>query len=164
MRSAMMTALMLLGCGGQAFAVSPDDYVQIKQLYAAYAMAQDGGDSKAVAALFAPGGTIASGKQAAQPAANAATVLANADHRWGWDRHILSSIKVDGEESHVKGGCYLLLLNSRPNPGLIGHGRTGFYVDDLVKTAAGWRFQSRVLWMDGEKGSPFTPGGKHGYR
>jgi hypothetical protein len=158
LRHAFVASLLLLCGGGRVFAaVSPDDYVQIKQLYAAYTMAQDSGDRKAVATLFAPGGTIADGNHAARPVADAATRLTTEDHRWGWDRHMLSNIKIEGEGSHVKGGCYLLLLNSRPNPGLIGHGRTGFYVDDLVKTAAGWRFQSRVLWMDGEKNSPFTP-------
>jgi hypothetical protein len=90
MRKTLVAVLVML-CGGHAFAVTPDDYVQIKQLYAAYAMAQDSGDRNGVASLFAPGGTIADGNHAAQPVADAATRLTVEDHRWGWDRHILSS-------------------------------------------------------------------------
>ncbi len=157
----MKLALLLLAAtavptSGAPAAVTPRDYAQIRELYARYAMAQDGGDAAALAALFAPDGTLSSAKTHHQPSAAASTSKSQMaeEGRWGWDRHFLTNIRVREEGGAVRASCVLLLLDSRPTTRFLVHGRTGIYEDRLVKTVTGWRFQDRELWMDGETAGP----------
>jgi ketosteroid isomerase-like protein len=155
----LCAVLLLAACTSAQARITPQDYADIRELYARYAMAQDGGDAKALAALYAPGGTLRTAQTGHKPrAANAAlNSQMTEEGRWGWDRHFLTNVQVREDGGAVRGDCTLLLLDSRPNPGFKVHGRTGVYSDQLVKTAAGWRFQERELWMDGETGSPASP-------
>ncbi len=157
----MKLALLLLAAtalptGGAQAAVTPRDYAQIRELYARYAMAQDGGDARALAALFAPDGKLRSAETHHQPRAAASALKSQVaeEGRWGWDRHFLTNIQVREEDGAVRASCVLLLLDSRPNTRFLVHGRTGIYEDRLIKTVKGWRFQDRELWMDGETAGP----------
>lgn len=159
MKTRLLCAAMLLAATGAQARITPQDYARIRELYARYAMAQDGGDVKMLAALFAPGGTLRTARTGHKPRAAAMSLKSQMteEGRWGWDRHFLTNVLVREDGDAVRGSCTLLLLDSRPNPTFRVHGRTGIYRDLLVKTAAGWRFQARELWMDGETRAPQPP-------
>ena len=55
------------------------------------------------------------------------------------------------------GVVFLLLLASLQKDRAL-QGKSGFYVDTLVKTAQGWRFRTREFWRDNDADSPFRRG------
>lgn len=152
MKARLLCAVLLLAaCTNAQARITPQDYAEIRELYARYAMAQDGGDARTLVALFAPGGTLRITEAGDKPRTVPLKSQMAEDGRWGWDRHFLTNLRVREQDGAVVASCYLLLLDSRPNAAFKVHGRSGVYDDRLVKTATGWRFQNRELRMDGVK-------------
>jgi hypothetical protein len=67
-------------------------------------------------------------------------------------RHVMTNNVVDAiDETHAEGLCYLMAFNSAAAPDALGARpmematTIGEYKDTFVKTAEGWRFQSREL-------------------
>jgi hypothetical protein len=67
-------------------------------------------------------------------------------------RHVMTNNVVDAiDETHAEGLCYLMAFNSAATPDAVGARpmematTIGEYKDTFVKTAEGWRFQSREL-------------------
>ena len=64
----------------------------------------------------------------------------------GHTRHWNSQILITPTAEGADGSCYLLLVNTGVQP--VGVALSGIYQDTIVKTAAGWRFEKRVVGPD----------------
>jgi len=120
--------------------LTADDYVEIQQLYARYNNAIDSGDGEAYAATFVPEGTF-----------NTLTghdALVGFIHNWRQkmgganQRHWNTNLTITPAPEGASGSVYLLLVDVGARPPAILAAAT--YEDQLIKTAAGWRFKKRV--------------------
>jgi hypothetical protein len=135
--------------------LTPDDYVEIYNLYAKYTRAADmggKGDGSDWAATFAPDGTF--GK--AQGPAALKKIISDFHARLrrdGWSsRHTYTTIQLAPAVGGVKGSVYALVFNVTARPPFVDH--SGVYDDFLVKTKDGWRFKSRIF----KSNTTFKPG------
>jgi hypothetical protein len=137
--------------------LTPQDYIEIQQLYAGYAHALDKGEG--FAATFVADGEFTGGRPAGQAAA-VRTPLKGTEGltkmgSGGGSRHFTANLVITPTPEGASGSCYLLLFNARNIPATITE--TAIYDDTLVKTPQGWRFKKRVVWRDDDDISPFKP-------
>lgn len=126
-------------------ALSTQDYVEIQQLYARYAMTIDAGNADGWANTFTSDGVF--NNNARGHAALVQFVHDWRDKRSGASRrHWNSNLVITPSEDGATGSVYLLLLDisTRP-PAPVS---SSVYEDALVKTPQGWRFKTRVLHGD----------------
>jgi len=123
-------------------ALTAQDYIDIQQLYARYGQAIDSGErnGEAWAEMFTPDGvfnkTTVGRQQLAAFAKNWHENRGGA-HIQHWNTQLVITPTADG----ARGSCYLMLVDRRTQPPSIMS--VSKYDDVLVKTAQGWRFQSR---------------------
>jgi hypothetical protein len=145
-RSAFLVALTLAGgthgAAGQS-ALSPEDHVEIRMLYAAYNHAIDLGDPEAWANTFVPDGTFLSSRGRAELVQFASDWFERYE---GGSRHWNSQHLFVPTATGARGSAYLHLWDVRTTPPSTV--LTGVYEDELVRTPDGWRFQARVLRID----------------
>ncbi len=135
--------------------LTPEDYMEIYNLYARYVRAADmggGGDGSDWAALFTP-----EGKFGELQGPGALKQLISGFHKrlreQGWSsRHTYTTIQLEPAEGGVKGSVYALIFNVTAKPPFVDH--SGVYDDFLVRTRDGWRFQRR----DFHSNPGFKPG------
>jgi hypothetical protein len=126
-------------------ALTTQDYVEIQQLYARYAMTIDAGDAEGWADTFTADGVF-------NNASRGRTALVQFVHDWrdkrnGADRrHWNSNLVIRPSDDGATGSVYLLLLDISARPPVMA--MSAMYEDALVKTPQGWRFKSRVLHGD----------------
>ncbi len=132
--------------------LSADDYVEIQQLYARYATALDTGDGDTRITTFIPDGTFRSSISDHRPeTVDILRARTNAQGNKG-SRHLQYNLLLTPTDEGVDGSVFLLFLHGS-NDQMV-RGESGFYKDKLVKTAEGWRFKSREVWMDAEGVNP----------
>lgn len=147
--------------------LTPADYIEIYQLYSAYAYAIDTGNGAARIATFTPDGIFKS------PITNhQADSLENVKRRTdsygqrerpGLMRHMLFNIHITPTPDGAEGYCYALFPAAEfpPTGKPAADGSqpivTGFYRDILVRTAAGWRFQVKEVWYGNDDIPQTTP-------
>jgi hypothetical protein len=149
---ASLVLMMVMGTAQAAAKLSAADYSEITQLYHAYALALDTDDGAALAATFAPGGTVSSYQSKQRPEPVAALLK-----RMGADtpkdvpprEHMVSLVHLIPTAGGAKGTCYGIVNMSLAADGQFS-GTPEFYSDILVKTRAGWRFKSRQIFTAGE--------------
>jgi hypothetical protein len=139
--------------------LTPQDYIEIQQLYASYSHALDKGLGERFAATFTPDGEFTSGRSAGR-ANETRTPLKGTERLTrmgseGGGRHFTANLVITPTSEGADGSCYLLLFNVRNVPATITE--TAIYQDNLVKTPEGWRFKKRVVWRDDDDISPFKP-------
>jgi hypothetical protein len=139
--------------------LTPQDYIEIQQLYASYSQALDKGQGERFAATFTPDGEFTSGRPAGR-ANETRTPLKGTEGLTrmgsvGGGRHFTANLVITPTPEGANGSCYLLLFNARNVPATITE--TAIYQDTLVKTPQGWRFNTRVVWRDDDDISPFKP-------
>jgi SnoaL-like domain len=137
---AMLVAPVLVA----AEPLSPQDHAEIQQLYARYNHAIDSGNAEAWAATFTADGVFNdrfTGREALIGFAN--NFKANGPSRRHWNSNLTLTATTHG----AQGSVCLLLLDVGVKPAAIM--ASGVYADELVKTADGWRFKSRVVKLDG---------------
>lgn len=126
--------------------LSTGDIVAIQQLYSAYNHAIDFGTADEWADTFTPDGSLDAGS--ATEGRDGLLAFHGAT-RAGVPgiRHLITNVVVDGEGDAASGSAYLQATagTGAERATLI----TGRYVDELVRTADGWRFSKRVLQPDG---------------
>jgi len=139
-----------------------DDYVQIEQLYANYALAMDMSGGERLAALFVADGEFTNGRAAGRanetrkPLRGREELMRAGEvgTRLGlYFRHFTTNIVITPTADGAKGSCYLLLFNAKTAPATLTE--TAVYDDTLVKTSAGWKFTKRVVWRDDDDITPF---------
>lgn len=125
--------------------LSTQDYLDIQQLYARYAMTIDSGDAEGWANTFTPDGVFNNSSRGHD-------ALVQFVHDWrdkrnGADRrHWNSNLVLTPTDEGVSGSVYLLLLDTGVRPPVPN--MSAVYEDRLVKTPQGWRFKTRVLHSD----------------
>ena len=130
-------------------AVSPADYVEIMNLYSAYNLASDAGDSEWYASCFTADGELHGThefKGRENLAAWKTKDMAGRAHLYR--RHWNGSIHLEKlDESTIRGRCYLLAYNGEP--GALPHmTHAGVYTDTLKRVDGEWKFADRRLRFD----------------
>jgi ketosteroid isomerase-like protein len=139
-----VVALSVMGSAAMAANLTPQDYIEIEQLYAAYNHAIDSGDGEAWAATFTPDGVFNErfkGKEALVGFVKSWRERGGAT-RHHWNTNLVVTPSAEG----ANGKVMLMMLDSGTKP--VSIMSTGLYTDALVKTANGWRFKSRVVKND----------------
>jgi len=126
--------------------LTTDDQIEIQQLYARYNTAIDTGDSKGFAGCFVAEGVFDSGMGGELSGHEAIAGFAQQTHEnLPGMRHNATNIVIDGSDERATGSAFLI--------GYIVDGgykviTTGRYIDELTRTAEGWRFSKRVYKPD----------------
>ena len=152
--SAVLLSLILAGsatfANAQSSSATPvalgaQDYIDIQQLYARYALLIDTGDAEGWANTFTPDGVFNNSSKGHD-------ALVQFVHDWRDKRrgaslrHWNSNLVITPSANGATGSVYMLLLDiSIKVPSPTASYR---YEDALVKTAGGWRFKTRVLHRD----------------
>ena len=127
--------------GGKA--LTPQDYMEIEQLYAKYNWTLDSGDSEGYASTFIPDGVFNTnvGHDAIVKFATGFHA-GMGSHVRHWNTNLLLNATPDGATGQV----YLILVDYGTKPPTIATAAT--YSDELVKTGQGWRFKKRATKGD----------------
>ena len=123
--------------------LTPQDFVEIQQLYAKYNWSLDNGDAEGYAGTFVPDGVFNNnvGRDAIAKFAN--TFHAGlGSHVKHWNTNLMITPTPEGASGQV----YLVLVDFGTKPASIATSAT--YSDELVKTAQGWRFKKRATKGD----------------
>jgi len=136
----MLGGVLATDARGQGGVLSPQDFVEIHQLYAAYNYAIDAGDVEAYVALYTPDGSFNQYK-----GADGLREFMNG-REGATRRHWNSNLMLTATPTGARGQVYLLLVDIAAQPPAIS--LAGRYEDVLVKTPDGWRFRSRQVSAD----------------
>lgn len=128
-----------------------EDVLAINQLAAAYCHLMDAGDGAGLADLFTPDGVF---EIVDLMTSNGADELAQNTALFPQfvpgGRHVVSNVWASpdpaGDANRATVQCYLTTLIAGDTPQLL---QTGRYVDEVVRTDAGWRYARRTLTLDG---------------
>ena len=134
--------------------LTPDDTVNILQLYSRYSTAIDTGDGAGFANCFVPDGVFDNGMNVLEGFEAISKFAVQTHSAMPGMRHNATNIVVDSiaaadaadtSTDRAQGSAFLI--------GYVVDGGykvivTGRYIDELVKTADGWRFSRRVFKMD----------------
>lgn len=120
--------------------LTPQDYVEIQQLYARYNWAIDAGDIEGYVALYTPDGTF----NTFTGADGLRTFMKQ--RSGGTRRHWNSNLVITPSPEGATGKVYLLLVDVGQKPPAIS--TAARYSDVLVKTSGGWRFKKRQTTSD----------------
>lgn len=131
---------------GAGSALTPQDYVDIQQLYARYNWTIDAGDVEGYVALYTPDGTF----NTFNGADGLRTFMRN--RQGGTRRHWNSNLVITASPEGAAGRVYLMLVDVGTKPPSIA--TAARYDDRLVKTPQGWRFKQRRTTPDP---APATP-------
>jgi hypothetical protein len=137
----LVVAAMAAGLGwrdlqaeGPVVKLTPDDYVEIYNLYAKYTRACDmggGGDGSDYAATFTPDGAFGN-SQGPEALKRTITNFHKRLREEGWSsRHTYTTIHLTPVADGVKGSVYALIYNVTAKPPFVDH--SGVYDDFLVK-------------------------------
>lgn len=123
--------------------LTPQDFVEIQQLYAKYNWALDSGDSKGYADTFTPDGVFNNnvGREAIIKFADG-FAKGLGSHVRHWNTNLLITPSATG----ASGKVYLVLVDFGTKPASIV--TSASYSDELVKTPEGWRFKKRATKGD----------------
>lgn len=127
-------------------ALTAEDHIAIEQLYAAYNHRIDFGTAEEWVDCFTADAVFNSG-YSEEVGRDALLAFFAATREMVPDiRHFVSNLLIEGDGDGATGSAYLEATSGA------GAGRTilttGRYVDDLVKTANGWRFSNRRMVAD----------------
>jgi hypothetical protein len=141
---------LLQAQAGSAPTLSPQDYMDIQQLYSSYVRATDmggEGDGTDYAAHFT---TDAEFEQSGrvQKGHDALKKMIKGFHaglqKNGWSsRHTYAGLIITPSPEGARGSVYALIFNVTARPPFVDH--SGVYEDTLVKTAGGWKFKKRIF-------------------
>lgn len=141
-------AAMVIGGASLVYAqgggsLTPQDLVEIQQLYAKYNWALDSGDSKGYADTFTPDGVFNNnvGREAIIKFADG-FAKGLGSHVRHWNTNLLITPSATG----ASGKVYLVLVDFGTKPASIV--TSASYSDELVKTPQGWRFKKRATKGD----------------
>jgi hypothetical protein len=132
-------------------ALSADDRLEINELYSRYAHYYDFGKAEALADLFTEDGVFY--RPGLEPLVGREALVELVSERFqsapGCSHQMTNLYLDEVEDGVVKGHAYALVLRVAEGDGLRCR-NLGWYDDGLVRTDAGWRFQSRdfLSWLD----------------
>jgi uncharacterized protein (TIGR02246 family) len=127
-------------------ALATSDVVEITQLYAAYSLAVDAGDSDAFVACFVPDGVLSA--SISEPIAGHDALHSfckGVPNQVPGVRHMPVNVAVSGDGNEATGRCYAMLVIAGSEPKLMG---TGQYRDALRRIDGAWKFVRREYSPD----------------
>jgi hypothetical protein len=132
--------------------LSPEDYIEIQNLYAYYNLCSDAGDAEGYASCFAKDGVLRidsiglrhQGRDMLRAFKKSDAARRGTRYRRHWNGSLHLRREADGS---VTGRCYLHGYNGEPGrpPELAD---VGSYVDRIVKEDGAWCFAERLIAMD----------------
>jgi hypothetical protein len=130
--------------------LSPQDYVEIQQLYGYYTRDVDPGSEQNASWLYAADGSfeIRGQKHVGQRALETFYEQVRKNQQFGV-RHLNSNFLLVPTAEGARGTAYMVQIERRDAAKPIAATMFGVYHDTFVKTRDGWRFKSRVLRPDG---------------
>jgi uncharacterized protein (TIGR02246 family) len=146
---AVVLLSLVLGAAGWTYAyaqsraagtLTPQDYIDIQQLYARYTWAIDAGDVEGYAGLYTPDGSF----NTFNGADGLRTFMKGRPA--GTGRHWNSNLVITPSPEGARGKVYLLIVDVGEKPPAAK--LAARYEDSLVKTADGWRFKKRQTSPD----------------
>ena len=157
----VLSGLIMIGVGfgctpaqeqAHESSLTPQDYINIQQLYARYVRAVDmggSGDGSDYLALFTEDATFEEkGKLAfSSPIADMREKIqgyhASLQKNGYSSRHVFTGLYIIQTPEGAQGSVYALRFNvTATPPGVL---QSGVYEDTLVKTSGGWRFKKRIF-------------------
>jgi hypothetical protein len=130
--------------------LSPQDHLEIQQLYGYYTRDVDPGSERDASWLFAPDATfeIRGQKHTGAKALKEFYERVRKNQAFGI-RHLNSNFLLVPTPEGARGTAYMVQVERKDASQPIAVTMFGVYHDTFVKTADGWRFKSRVLRPDG---------------
>ena len=130
--------------------LSPQDYLEIQQLYGYYTRDVDPGSERDASWLYSPDGTFEfrGQKQVGQKALQEFYARVRKGQMFGI-RHLNSNFLLLPTPEGARGTAYMVQVERREAANPITVTLFGVYHDTFVKTPEGWKFKSRVLRQDG---------------
>jgi ketosteroid isomerase-like protein len=125
--------------------LSVADRLDILDLVARYNHAIDSGDAAAWAATFTPDGVFETARGATTGTAALTEFAATFHSRMANARHWNTNHVVEGDGDQATHRCYLQLLRTGEQAGIISTGR---YEDRLRRVDGAWRFAQRTVVGD----------------
>ena len=129
--------------GPGAAHLSPQDFMEIQQLYARYNQTIDAGDHKGWAETFTDDGALGTtkGHEALMKTSANWRDNRNGSHMRHWNNNLMiKSVTAEG----VRASVYLVVMDHTT----LQQFQTGVYDDLIVKTPKGWLFKQRNLKSD----------------
>lgn len=161
--SIVFVGVMAMVAGGAAWmyaqqsprvrTLSPQDYVDIYQLYGYYTRDVDPGSERDASWLFTADGTFeAPGGQKYTGPQQLKDFYEQLRKRQSFGiRHLNSNFLVHATPEGARGTAYMIQVERRDPSNPIAVTIFGVYHDTFVKTPSGWRFKDRVFRLDGPR-------------
>jgi hypothetical protein len=142
---------------GSHVMLSPEDYIEIQQLYGMYSRDVDPGSVRDASWMFSPDATaVIAGPKMSKPTEfkDFYQGVKNRQAAGGGVRHFNSSYVIVGTpDGGARGSSYMMQVETRERGGRPEVTLFGKYEDKLVKTKDGWRIKERVWRGDSYRGS-----------
>ena len=133
--------------------LSPEDYLEIRQMYYLYAHNVDPGSESDAAWMFAEDGSFTSGGPPVVGRAALQEFYEGVRNRHSAGiRHVNASVVIMPTEEGARGMGYMLQVETRQEDGPIEITLMGKYSDRWVQTSEGWRIKERVFRADTWRG------------
>jgi SnoaL-like protein len=134
--------------------LSPQDYVEIYQLYGYYTRDVDPGSDRNASWLFADDGSFETpqGEKHKGPQQLKEFYETIRNRQTFGIRHVNSNFLIHPTAEGAQGTAYMIQVEQRESSKPIAVTVFGVYHDTFVKTRAGWRFKDRVFKWDGPRG------------
>lgn len=130
--------------------LSPEDYLEIQQLYAYYARDVDSGSQRDASWMYTDDGVwdVEGMKWVGREQLKQHYTTMPPGVSKNGIRHFSTNLILVPTENGVRGSAYMVALERKTEGGPIEITLMGKYEDLLVKTDRGWRFKERVFRMD----------------
>lgn len=133
--------------------LSPEDYLEIRQMYYLYAHDVDPGSEHDASWMFAEDGSFSSGGEPVVGRAALREFYQGVRERHSAGiRHVNASVVIMPTDEGARGMGYMLQVEKRTEDGPIEITLFGKYTDRWVKTPDGWRIQERRFTADTWRG------------
>jgi hypothetical protein len=139
----------------RAAMLSPEDYLEIQQLYYTYSRDVDPGSERDASWMYTPDGTFGAGANArrGEKALKEFYTQVRSDQYAGV-RHFTSNLLIVPTPEGARTSSYMMIVERKDQGGPVLITGFGKYDDTLVKTPAGWRFKERVFRPDSWRSAP----------
>jgi hypothetical protein len=138
---------------GSHVLLSPEDYMEIHQLYSFYARDVDPGSKRNAAWMFADDGVADMGGTKYTGQALKDFYASVPKRQSSGVRHFNSTYVIVGTPEGARGSSYMMQVERRQKESPIEVTLFGKYEDRFVKTKDGWRFKERTWTPDTFRGS-----------
>ena len=138
---------------GSHVGLSPEDYIDISQLYSFYPRDVDPGSIRNAEWMFTEDGVADMGGRTYTGQALKDFYAQVPKNQSSGVRHFNTSYVIVGTPEGARGSSYMMQVERRKKDGPIDVTLFGKYEDKFVKTRNGWRIKERIFRPDSFRGS-----------